>query len=253
MERAVNTFRRQAQAACSQCSLQELCLPKGLTSEELELFEQAVNPKKPLKKSDYLYRAGEEMTSLYTVKTGAFKANIDSADGQENIVGFFLPGELIGLDGIATGEYQCDIIALGDSHVCQLSYPEFQRISVQLPILREEILSVSSSNMTTAQKMLFFIGKRPVEERLAMFLIGLSQRYGARGLSDLRFQLSMSRHDIANYLGMAPETISRQFKKMQDQGLILINNREITIADLPKLRDASSSSLANHLDASALK
>lgn len=252
MERAVNTFRRQAQIACSQCSLLELCLPKGLTNEELELFEQAVNPKKPLKKSEYLYRAGEEMTSLYTVKTGAFKANIDSADGQENIVGFFLPGELIGLDGIATGEYQCDIIALGDAHVCQLSYHEFQRISNQLPILREEILSVSSSNMTTAQKMLFFIGKRPVEERLAMFLIGLSQRYGARGLSDLRFQLSMSRHDIANYLGMAPETISRQFKKMQDQGLILINNREITITDLAKLSDASSSSLASHLDVSAL-
>lgn len=253
MERAVNSFRRQAQAACSQCSLQELCLPKGLTTEELELFEQAVNPKKPLKKSEYLYRAGEEMTSLYTVKTGAFKANIDSADGQENIVGFFLPGELIGLDGIATGEYQCDIIALGDAHVCQLSYHEFQRISSQLPILREEILSVSSSSMTTAQKMLFFIGKRPVEERLAMFLIGLSQRYGARGLSDLRFQLSMSRHDIANYLGMAPETISRQFKKMQDQGLILINNREITITDLPKLRVASSSSLSNHLETSDLE
>jgi CRP/FNR family transcriptional regulator len=90
--------------------------------------------------------------------------------------------------------------------------------------------------MTTAQKMLFYIGKRPVEERLSMFLIGLSQRYGARGLSDLRFQLSMSRHDIANYLGMAPETISRQFKKMQDQGLILIDNRDITINSLTDLR-----------------
>ena len=252
MEQAVNNFRRQAQIACSQCSLLELCLPKGLTREELEFFEQAVNPKKPLKKSEFLYRAGEEMTSLYTVKTGAFKANIDSADGQENIVGFYLPGELIGLDGIASGQYQCDIIALGDAHVCQLSYHEFQRIANKLPILREEILSISSSNMTTAQKMLFFIGKRPVEERLATFLIGLSQRYGARGLSDLRFQLSMSRHDIANYLGMAPETISRQFKKMQDQGLILIDNREITITDLPKLRTASTSSIANQVNTSGL-
>ena len=253
MEQAVNNFRRQAQIACSQCSLVELCLPKGLTSEELEFFEQAVNPKKPLKKSEFLYRAGEEMTALYTVKTGAFKANIDSADGQENIVGFFLPGELIGLDGIASGRYQCDIIALGDAHVCQLSYNEFQRISNQLPKLREEILSISSSNMTTAQKMLFFIGKRPVEERLAMFLIGLSQRYGARGLSNLRFQLSMSRHDIANYLGMAPETISRQFKKMQDQGLILINNREITIADLPRLHAAAASAISNKVDTSGLE
>lgn len=252
MEQAVNNFRRQAQIACSQCSLLELCLPKGLTSEELEFFEQAVNPKKPLKKSEFLYRAGEEMTSLFTVKTGAFKANIDSADGQENIVGFFLPGELIGLDGIASGQYQCDIIALGDAHVCQLSYHEFQLISNKLPILRDEILSIASSNMTTAQKMLFFIGKRPVEERLAMFLIGLSQRYGARGLSNLRFQLSMSRHDIANYLGMAPETISRQFKKMQDQGLILIDNREITITDLPKLRAASTSSLTNQVNTSGL-
>ena len=248
MELAVNTFQRQAQIACSQCSLLELCLPKGLTKDELEYFEQAVNSKKPLKKSEFLYRAGEPMTSLYTVKTGAFKANIDSADGQENIVGFFLPGELIGLDGIASGEYQCDIIALGDAHVCQLSYTEFQRISTEFPKLREEILSISSNNMTTAQKMLFFIGKRPVEERLAMFLIGLSQRYGARGLSDFRFQLSMSRHDIANYLGMAPETISRQFKRMQDQGLILINNREITITNLPKLRAASTGTVVDESD-----
>jgi CRP/FNR family transcriptional regulator len=252
MEQAVNTFRRQAQIACSQCSLVELCLPKGLTHEELEVFEQAVNPKKPLKKSEYLYRAGEQMTSLYTVKTGAFKANIDSAEGQENIVGFFLPGELMGLDGIASGEYQCDMIALGDAHVCQLSYHEFQRIANQLPVLREEILSVSSSSMTMAQKMLFFIGKRPVEERLAMFLIGLSQRFGARGLSGLRFKLSMSRHDIANYLGMAPETISRQFKKMQDQGLISIDNRDITIDDLSALRTTIASSATNQVDPSSL-
>ena len=252
MEQAVNNFRRQAQVACSQCSLVELCLPKGLTYEELEIFEQTVHPKKPLKKSEYLYRAGELMSSLYTVKTGAFKANIDSADGQENIVGFFLPGELIGLDGIASGEYQCDIIALGDAHVCQLPYQEFQRISNQFPILREEILSISSSNMTTAQKMLFFIGKRPVEERLSMFLIGLSQRFGARGLSELRFQLSMSRHDIANYLGMAPETISRQFKKMQNQGLISINNRDITINDQSALLASVASAVSNEIDVSGL-
>ena len=252
MEQAVNTFRRQAQVACSQCSLVELCLPKGLTHEELEVFEQTVHPKKPLKKSEYLYRAGELMNSLYTVKTGAFKANIDSADGQENIVGFFLPGELIGLDGIASGEYQCDIIALGDAHVCQLPYQEFQRISNQFPILREEILSISSSNMTTAQKMLFFIGKRPVEERLSMFLAGLSQRFGARGLSELRFQLSMSRHDIANYLGMAPETISRQFKKMQNQGLISINNRDITINDQSALLATVASSVSREIDVSGL-
>lgn len=248
MEQAVKTFRRQAQVACSQCSLAELCLPKGLTREELEVFEQVVHSKKPLKKSEYLYRAGDPMTSLYTVKTGAFKANIDSSGGEENVVGFFLPGEIMGLDGIASGEYQCDIIALGDAHVCQLPYREFQQISDQFPILREEILSVSSKNMTTAQKMLFFIGKRPVEERLAMFLIGLSQRFGSRGLSDLRFQLSMSRHDIANYLGMAPETISRQFKKMQDRGLISIDNRDITINDLAALRGTIASSFSNEID-----
>jgi CRP/FNR family transcriptional regulator len=248
MEHAVKSFRRQAQIACSQCSLVELCLPKGLTHEELAIFEQTVSRHKPMKKFEYLYRAGEEMTSLYTVKTGAFKANIDSADGQENIVGFFLPGELMGLDGIASGEYQCDLIALGDAHVCQLPYHDFQRISDQFPVLREEILSISSESMTRAQKMLFFIGKRPVEERLAMFLIGLSQRFGARGLSDLRFQLSMSRHDIANYLGMAPETISRQFKKMQDQDLISIDNRDITINDLPKLRATIASSVTNELN-----
>ena len=242
MEQAIKSFHKQAQVACSQCSLVELCLPKGLTAEELEVFEQAISRKKPLEKSEYLYRAGEEMTSLYTVKTGGFKANIDSLDGQENIVGFFLPGELMGLDGIASGQYQCDMIALGDAHVCQLSYRDFERVSEKFPVLRQEILSVSSNNMTTAQKMLMFIGKRPVEERLAMFLISISQRFKARGLSESRFQLPMSRHDIANYLGMAPETISRQFKKLQDQDLVSIQNRNLTIKNGAALRSKVASS-----------
>ena len=236
MEQAAKSFRAQAQVACSQCSLVELCLPKGLTPEELKVFEQTIDRKKPLRKSEYLYRAGEPMTSLYTVKTGAFKANIDSIDGQENIVGFFMPGELMGLDGIGSGHYQCDMIALTDTHVCKLSYNDFEQVAEKFPVLRQEILSVSSSNLTSVQKMLMFIGKRPVEERLAMFLISISQRFKARGLSDTRFQLPMSRHDIANYLGMAPETISRQFKKLQDQGLVSIRNRDVTINDPTALR-----------------
>ena len=241
MEQTVNSFHKQAQLACSQCSLVELCLPKGLTAEELKVFEQAVSRKKPIEKSEYLYRAGEEMTSLYTVKTDAFKANIDSLDGQENIVGFFLPGELMGLDGIASGQYQCDMIALGDAHVCQLSYRDFERVSEKFPVLRQEILSVSSNNMTAAQKMLMYIGKRPVEERLAMFLISISQRFKARGLSESRFHLPMSRHDLANYLSMAPETISRQFKKLQDQDLVSIRNRDLTIKNAAALRSTVAS------------
>ncbi len=241
MEKAVKSFHRQAQVACSQCSLVELCLPKGLTAEELAVFEQAINQKKPLRKSEYLYRAGDEMTSLYTVKTGAFKAIIDSIDGQENIVGFFMPGELMGLDGIASGQYQCDMIALSYAHVCQLSYRDFEQVAEKFPVLRQEILSISSINMTTAQKMLMFIGKRPVEERLAMFLISISQRFKARGQSEIRFQLPMSRHDIANYLGMAPETISRQFKKLQDQELVSIQNRDLSINNIAALRGTITS------------
>lgn len=241
MEKAVKSFHRQAQVACSQCSLVELCLPKGLTAEELAVFEQAINQKKPLRKSEYLYRVGDEMTSLYTVKTGAFKAIIDSIDGQENIVGFFMPGELMGLDGIASGQYQCDMIALSYAHVCQLSYRDFEQVAEKFPVLRQEILSISSTNMTTAQKMLMFIGKRPVEERLAMFLISISQRFKARGQSEIRFQLPMSRHDIANYLGMAPETISRQFKKLQGQELVSIQNRDLSINNIAALRGTITS------------
>jgi len=238
MEQAVKSFHTQAQVACSRCSLVELCLPKGLTQKELAIFEKAITRKKPLRRGECLYRAGEEMMFLYAVKTGAFKANINSADGQENIVGFFLPGELLGLDGIASAQYQCDMIALGDTHVCQLSYHEFDHVADQFPVLRQEILSVSSSNMTTAQKMLLYIGKRPVEERLAMFLVSMSQRFAARGLSGSHFELPMSRHDISNYLGMAPETISRQFKKMQDQKLVSIQNRDIVIENLQALQDS---------------
>lgn len=251
MEQAAKSFRTQAQVACSQCSLVELCLPKGLNSEELKIFEQAIDRRKPLKKSEYLYRAGQPMTSLYTVKTGAFKANIDSIDGEENIVGFFMPGELMGLDGIASGQYQCDMIALNDTYICKLSYNDFDAIADEFPVLRQEILSISSNNLTTAQKMLMFIGKRPVEERLAMFLLSISQRFKARGLSESRFQLPMSRHDIANYLCMAPETISRQFKKLQDQGLVSIRNRDVTINDSAALRKSVTHG-SSEVDPSAL-
>jgi len=133
------------------------------------------------------------------------------------------------------------MIALSDAHVCQLAYSEFEQVAEKFPVLRREILSVSSTNMTTAQKMLMFIGKRPVEERLAMFLISISQRFKARGLSESRFQLPMSRHDIANYLGMAPETISRQFKKLQDQGLVSIQNRDLSINNTAALRNTITS------------
>lgn len=152
-----------------------------------------------------------------------------------------MPGELMGLDGIASGQYQCDMIALSYAHVCQLSYRDFEQVVEKFPVLRQEILSISSINMTTAQKMLMFIGKRPVEERLAMFLISISQRFKARGLSESRFQLPMSRQDIANYLGMAPETISRQFKKLQDQGLVSIQNRDLTINNTAALRGTITS------------
>ena len=176
------------------------------------------------------------MSSIFVVKHGAFKAYLNPPDGDEHVAGFHFPGEVMGLDGIADEQYQCDMIALDDAQVCKVSLKDFESVSAKFPALQREIISVSSRSITAAQRMLLLIAKRPTEERLIMFLLSISQRFRHVGMPSKQFRLPMTHHDIANYLGMAPETISRQFKRLQKMGLISVKGRIVTINDIDQLR-----------------
>ena len=176
------------------------------------------------------------MSSIFVVKHGAFKAYLNPPDGDEHISGFHFPGEVMGLDGIPDEHYQCDMMALDDAQVCKLSLKDFETVSTQFPALQREIMRVSSRSTTAAQRMLLLIAKRPTDERLVMFLLSISQRFRHVGMSNELFRLPMTHHDIANYLGMAPETISRQFKRLQKMGLISVKGRMIAINDMDRLR-----------------
>ncbi len=224
------------QLSCQHCSLAELCLPRGLAPDEVEELEKAVTPRRPLSRGASLYRPGDRFASLFAVKSGTLKSMITTADGEEQVVGFHMPGELLGLDGLNTEKHTCTAIALERSTVCELPFVKIEEICRRHPALQREMCSLLGKEINDEQAMLLLLAKRTAEERLASFLVSLSQRYRRRGYSDTEFNLSMSRHDIANYLGLAPETISRLFSRFNDEGLLSVDRRYVRIHALDRLR-----------------
>lgn len=226
----------EVRLSCSHCSLLELCLPRGLIQAELKDLEAAVDQQPPVNKSQYLYRSGDQFTSFYAVKAGTFKTVFTSFDGEEQIVGFHLPGELIGLDGLNTKRHTCDCIALERSSVCELPSSRMEELCRRYSSLNGAMHSIIGKTISEDQSMLLLLARRSAEERLASFFLSLSQRSQLRGTSCDEFSLPMSMRDIANYLGLAPETLSRLIKKFEKNKVTRIDKRRITIACHNKLQ-----------------
>ncbi len=222
--------------SCGSCSLSELCLPRGLNDEELERLDNAVQHKQKLERGDHLFRAGEPLRAVYAVRSGSLKTTLSTSDGAEQVTGFHLAGELVGLDGFGSGEHGCNAQALESATVCELPYQDFEELCGQLSGLRRQVMHLVGKEITQDHRMLLALGKMAAEERLATFLLSLSQRYRERGFSATEFNLSMPRHDLANYLGLAVETVSRLFSRLQDEGLVEVQRRSIHIRDLDGLR-----------------
>jgi CRP/FNR family transcriptional regulator, anaerobic regulatory protein len=227
----IDSFR----LSCKNCSLSELCLPRSLAPEDLTRFEEIVSQRPPLPKGAALYRAGEPSTALYAVKSGALKSVVTTEDGEEQIVGFHMPGELLGFDGVDS-VHNCTVISLDRSSVCELPLTELEHLSQKVTSLHREIYTVMRREINQEQEMLLLLARRTAESRLASFILSLTLRLGSRGFSESEFTLVMSRHDIANYLGLAAETVSRLFSRFQDSGLIEVNRRRVRIHDLAALR-----------------
>ncbi len=240
MTTVIPIIATKLRAACSSCSLQELCLPAGLAHDELQQLDQIVNRKRPLRRGDYLYRSGGVLQSLYAVRTGFFKSCVMHDDGREQVAGFHMAGELLGMDGIGSGKHLCDAISLEDSEVCEIPFGELEKLSRELPTLQQHFHRIMSREIARDYGVMLLLGSMRAEERLAAFLLNLSQRFAARGYSPTRFLLRMTRQEIGSYLGLKLETISRALSHFQSEGVIAVQNKNVEIRDPARLRELVS-------------
>ena len=222
--------------ACRNCSLTTLCLPMGLEPDDVEKLDEIVKRNRPLHRGDHLFRDGDRFHSLFVVKTGSVKTYAPSEDGGEQVLGFHLPGELIGLDAIENDMHNCSAKVLETSAVCEIPFDHLEELSSVVPSLQHQMFRLLSREIGHDENMLTLLGKRNAEERLAAFLISLSDRFKRRGFSASDFYLSMSRHEIGNYLGLAVETVSRLFTRFQEDGLLKVERKHIQLMDLDRLR-----------------
>ena len=222
--------------SCGNCSLTDLCLPHGMDVDDVDALERVVKRLPPLQPGKHLYRTGDPGRALFAVRSGCLKTYCTTEDGDEQVLGFTLPGELVGLDGLHNGHYVSNSIALETASVCALPYDQLENLCHTLPALQRQVMRIVGKEVAEDQKMLMLLGKRSAEERLAAFLVSLSMRYKSRNLSPTEFNLPMSRQDIGNYLGLAIETVSRLFAHFQDKKLLTVNRRAVVLTDLERLK-----------------
>ena len=229
--------------ACTRCNVRELCLPEAvLDAAGLEQLDRIIISQKIVKRRDYIYRAGERFKFLYALRSGSCKTLVTDLDGYQQITGFHFPGELIGLDGISADEYSCDSIALEDSKFCEIPFHELEDLSQQLPGLLHQIYRKVSQEITQDHELMLMISHMTAEQRVAIFLLNLSARYQSHGFSPTEFHLRMTREEIGSYLGVQHETVSRILSKFQSQGLIKVQNRDVSLMYLSGLKNLHCSS-----------
>jgi CRP/FNR family transcriptional regulator len=223
--------------ACKNCSLGTLCLPMGLDPDDVERLDGIVKRGRPYHRGDHLFREADGFQSLKVITSGSIKTYTPNEDGSEQVLGFHLPGELIGLDAIQHDLHTCSAIALETTAVCDIPFEQLESLSISIPSLQRQIYRLLSREIGHETEMLTLLGKKSAEERLATFLISFSDRFKQRGFSASDFFLSMSRHEIGNYLGLAVETISRLFTRFQDEGLLQVERKHVQLLDIPRLQE----------------
>lgn len=225
----------QIRRGCAHCSLQQLCLPAGISAEELQRLDDIVRRRRPVERGERLFRPGDAMNAVYVARDGAFKTVTISEEGEEQVVGFHLPGELIGLDALGAGEHRCEAVALTTANVCEVPFDQLANVASQIPGLQQQLLRVIGQSVGRDQDHVGMLVRRQAGERIALFLHGLSERFRNIGQSGAQFKLPMSREDIARYLGLALETVSRGFSKLQEDGVIAVVGRRVEILDMAEL------------------
>ncbi|MEJ2309953.1 MAG: fumarate/nitrate reduction transcriptional regulator Fnr [Gammaproteobacteria bacterium] len=224
-------------ASCKGCGLASLCLPVGLNDGDVDRLNSIVTRNTPYHRGDMLYTQGDTFSQIYIVKSGSVKAYYEDKDGNEHVVGFFLPGELIGLEAIHTGVHSCSAAVLETTAACEVPFEDLEQLSSELPSLQHQLLRLLSREVHNDCGMVALLGNNSAEERVAAFLISLSTRFHQRGLSANEFYLSMSRAEIASFLGLAVETVSRTFSRFQEKGLLEAERKSIKILEIEALNE----------------
>jgi CRP/FNR family transcriptional regulator len=218
-------------ASCSACSMHQLCLPMGLDETDMQRLDQIIGRRRRIPRDSALYRMEDPFTNLYAIRLGHFKTYQVNPSGEQQITGFQMAGELLGMDAISTDHHHCDALALEDSEVCEIPFKRLEELFGSIPTLLHHFHRMMSQEITREQNVMLLLGNMRAEQRFAAFLVNLGSRYAARGYSPTNFQLRMSREDIGNYLGLTIESISRLLNKFKKQGLLRVHNREIELLD----------------------
>jgi len=207
-----------------------------MNADEIERLDKLVGQRRQVHRQEHLYRAGDPFEAIYAIRLGWFKTAVLHEDGREQITGFQMTGEILGLDGISTEAHSCDAIALEDSEVCIIPYGHLEELSRELAGLQHQFHKVMSREIVRDHGVMMLLGSMRAEERLAAFLLNLSQRFDMRGFSANEFHLRMTRNEIGSYLGLKLETVSRALSRFQEDGLITVQQKHIRIDDIPGLR-----------------
>jgi len=223
--------------SCSSCCLQSVCLPSGLSGNDLNDLSELTTVKRRVARGSALYRGQDAFESLFAVRSGAFKSVGVSRAGEEKVTGFHFPGEVLGLDAINGERHTYDAVALEDSEVCVIPYAPLTQLALKIPLLQARLLRILSSDISRDQGLMLLLGSMTAEQRLCAFLLSLSRRHQKLGYSADRFHLRMTREDIGSYLGLTLETVSRLLSRLQRDGLIAARQREIELKNVDVLKD----------------
>lgn len=221
---------------CSTCMLSDICLPFGMPSGERRKLDELIQERTRLVKGQTLFQLEDNVDAIYALRSGCIKTQLEDASGQVQITGFMLPGELIGMDSLLNNRHVSNAIALEDSELCVMRLDELDRISTHLPALQKQLRRLMSKEINRAHNLMMNLGSLRSEQKLAAFLVNLSQRLGVLGYSPYEFVLRMSREEIGNFLGLTLETVSRLFSRFSREGLLRIQQRNVLLLDLPALQ-----------------
>ena len=231
-----STAANALKVACSSCNLRELCLPVGFSEREITRLDTLVDTRRTVRHGDTLFRAGDPFAALYAVRTGFFKTRVSSEDGRDQVTGFQMAGELLGLDGIGADRHTCDAVALEDSQVCVIPFERLEDLSREFSDLQRQFHKIMSREIVRDHGVMLLLGSMRAEERLAAFLLNLTERLQARGFSASAVVLRMTRGEIGSFLGLKLETVSRTFSKFQDDGVLQVKQRNVRVLDAAALR-----------------
>jgi len=223
-------------ASCTNCVLPGLCLRSGMPPEDVERLDRLVYTRRNVKQGKDLYRAGDPFSAIYAIRSGFFKSELVLQDGRSQIMGFHMPGEVLGMDGINAGAFACNAVALEDAEVCVIPLSRFEEISHGFFGVAHLLHQIMSREIVREQRMMALLGSNAAEARLAAFLVDLAERFSARGEATSDLKLPMIRKDIGSFLGLKLETVSRLFSKLRDEKLIEVRKKRIRILDMAGLK-----------------